>query len=707
MSQINNVITTTFRARGNQAIASMGQISQSFGQLGNVINQNTRMSERLNAQWRAIGTTIRYAIAGTAVFGLTRMVGQLKEVQRQMGLISSIAETAGGAPLVGQQLTNLMNETQAGAVAAITPINDYNNAVINLLSTVQGIPQNQITPIVTEISRAAQLAQVSAEDATKAFTTMNVAFGRPTNLPNIRKMAQEFFILTREAPGGVAAGQQIITQLGQLAQVTRAAHGTPEDMFSLLLSSLRAGIPPAQTGRGLQYLLQTLALPGSQAKPSQEALASVGIVPASNMPLQQRLARVFGRARRLGIRGDLGRLKNLDEETLGDLEAQGTTGGLGQLGITGRGAEFLGTIFRRIHALRTALAISGQIDVGQAQSDLDVMQEAAQGHVSAINDLSKAWKRFEKRAKLQAASVALDAMSLQVAQVFEPILNFTADRIMGGVQFAQRHRDLTKAAVIGGGTFAAAIGASRLLGLGNMSAASPLGYIVNRLPRPVRRFLGGAGPGVGQALVAANAIQASISGNAAIGGSPQNPLYVVVVGQLFGGGGGGMGPGTNTMRKSGPGAGDVGEDVARDVGAWQIAKNIFGRGKRIGRKALGLPGAAGAARAAGIVGASTAAIGLSEALGFLLTDMGAASENNRPSLKRAQEIIGNRAGGRITGIEGAEERMLRGQAELYLTLDVLRPDGKKAQVKVHMPVTMWEKGRVPTRSGKRRPAGRK
>jgi Phage-related minor tail protein len=266
MSQITNVVTTEFRGRAGQAIATMGQVGRSFQNLDRNISNTTRMSERLNNQWKAIGTTIRYAIAGQAVFGMTRMVGQLREMQQQMGLITAIGTVqrggVGGQAISGQNLTTMMGDIRQGAVESLTPVQDYTNAVINLLSTVENIPQDQITPIATTIAQAAKLAQINVEDATKAFTTMNVAFGKPTNLANIQRTAQEFFLLTKLAPGGPAAGGQIIGQMGQLAQVTRAAGGTQEDLMSLLLTGLRSGIPPSQLGRGLQFMVQTLGFPG-------------------------------------------------------------------------------------------------------------------------------------------------------------------------------------------------------------------------------------------------------------------------------------------------------------------------------------------------------------------------------------------------------------------------------------------------------------
>jgi hypothetical protein len=703
VSQIQNVITTTFRARGGQAIASMGTMAQGFGQIGRAINDNTRMSERLNAQWRAIGTTIRYAVAGTAVFGLTRMVDQLKNVQVQLGLISAIGETASGAPLVGRNLNELFNQSRAGAVEAITPITDYNNAVINLLSTIQGVPQDQITPIVTTISQAARLAQVSAEDATKAFTTMNVAFGRTPNLANIRRMAQEFFILTREAPGGAAAGQQVIGQLGQLAAVTRAGRGTPEDMFSLLLTSLRGGIPPSQTGRGLQFLVQTLAFPGQQVADSRRALASVGITSDADLTLQQRLTRIFSRARALGMTGDTNKLNNLDDETLAGLEASpgGTTGALNQLGIGGRGAAFLGTIFRRIHALRTALAIESQIESGDAQTDLLKMQRAAQGHTSDINNMALAWEKFRRQARLQQASVAIESMGLQVAKVFEPVLNF-ASGLIGGTNaqgrptglhgVMQRHQEATRNIAIGGAVFLGALGIARGAGLGRLPG-------IRRIP-VLSTLMGG---NIGRGFVMANAAQAAISGNTQIGGSPQNPIYVVVVGQLFGGAtagplGGGTGPGGA--------AGRVAEDL--------LAYKAIQKGGPAAKRALGRLFGAGsdaiakaditfrspsllrsALTRAGLKAIPGAGIALSELVNA--PGAGGGEEGYIQRLTRARQLF---PGQDITHVQGMPKvKELRGRAEVFLTIDTVGQGGKITRKRVHIPLNMWEHGRAPSRRG--------
>src|SRR5215467_12826510 len=101
MSSINQTISTRFVAYGGNVIATMGQMSSATRGWMGQLEQTSRMSDRINNQWNATKTTMRYAIAGQAVFGLTRMVGQLREVQQQLGLIQAIGSKPGGVGQAG------------------------------------------------------------------------------------------------------------------------------------------------------------------------------------------------------------------------------------------------------------------------------------------------------------------------------------------------------------------------------------------------------------------------------------------------------------------------------------------------------------------------------------------------------------------------------------------------------------------------------
>lgn len=685
MSSVTNVITTRFTAQGGNVVATMNQYGTAVGRFGGMINDTTRMSERLNNQWRAFGTTMRYAIAGTTIFGIVRLRQELTQINTQLGLMAAIGSPAGGGTLTGGRLNSLFNQTLSGSVAAITPLNDYNNAVINLLSTVQNIPDDQITPIVTQISQAAKLAQINAEDATKAFTTMNVAFGRPTNMSNIRRIAQEFFILTQQAPGGVAAGQQVITQIGQLAQTTRLARGTPEDMMALLLSTLRSGIPPQQAGRGLQYLLQTIGLPGQQQSAARKALGDVGITTTSDMNLQQRLAAIFTRARSLGMTGNTQNIVKADDETMAALESLPTDQALAQMGITGAGAAYLGTVFRRIHALRTAVALFQQFNTGQAQADIKTMAEAAGGHVSDINSLSEAWKRFQKEAKLQQASVALNTLGLQIARGFGPIFDLVARGEIGVQRAAARHPTETRYATYG------AAGLLTLLGINRITGGRLIGGSAARL---FGRISGGAG----QAFVAERAITAATAGNTQPGLSPQNPIYVVVVGQLFGGavtGGSGRTGNPATDPTSLPFEAYFGYKGLRAL------KGLAGRG--LGKAGAGIRyGGSWMTDEALMKNMArfTKVGGIAAVMYDYFANPDVAGGSEAVLLKNLQKKLGPDFYG-ISSHPNAAFGTFKGHGEVWLNVNMRdATTGKVNTVRIHVPVDSWNNGRTPSNKGR-------
>lgn len=726
-ASIQNTILTRFTAHGGNVSAVMGGMSRGVGNFSNQVNQANRVSERLNNVWKAMGTTLRYTLAGGIIFGLRNAVSQFAGIQKQMGLISAIGsfEGPGGNNfrLQGQELQRFGAELRNVAVDARTPLNDMNDAAINFLSTVQGVKSEEISPMLKIISQAAQLAQVSSEDATKAFTTLNTAFGRPVNLKGIQQMAQEFFILTQEAPGGKEAGKQLIGQMGQLANMTKLAGGTPEDMFSLLLSGLRGGIPPAQVGRGLQFMLQTIALPGAQTKPAQKALAEVGITPGVEMSAQERLTRILSHARGLGMgKGQINKIMGLDEETLASLEETDTTDALGQVGVHGKGAEFLGQIFRRIHALRMALAISGQVDVGQAQQDLITMQDVIDGHVSDVNDIKKAWQAYAKNTNLQAAAIAIEAMQMQTMEAFAPVFNFLAR----GPQFAQKqmakHQEgVTKAERILAGTIAG-VGAARFLGLGRLPGIRNIPGMGSLLTGGYRR------------VVEANAAQSLAMHGGALGSSPSNPIYAVIVYDLYKGISGGYSP---TAAVGGGGGGIAGEagDAAKGYGEVKLLQKLFGKGGVKGN--LLRTGARGGLPALGLAAAATGAIVGPALLANWLAGGGdsriqhpnrprsrqqiMAAEERFPRIKnfidaaysrkqplndRYQKLLMMFMQGQISP-RAVDRALAQGmqtdtgmERALYVNITLKDKDGQKQKVTVKVPKEMWKNKAIPSSRGR-------
>jgi hypothetical protein len=483
----------------------------------------------LNSQLRAFATTWRYAVAGTVLYGAFSQVQKLSEMQRQLGLISAIGIVQGpqgkGIELVGDRLQKLGEKSRQTAIDVIQPISNVNASIINLLSTVSNVPQNEIVPMVRDIGRAAQLAQINAEDATKAFTTMNVAFGKDINLRNVHRTAQEFFMLIRRAPGGAAAGPQIITQLGQLAQTALTARISQPDMFAMLTSTLRAGIPPSQAGRGLQFLFQTIANPSLQTKSAQEAFRSIGITPTVVKQIGGRrvLSRIISEVqRRGGIRPAQGTFQGL-QTRLGALEEQlGEEGELPPGLISGPASEFAGRLFRRIHAFRTFVALyvratrQGTFDDPNLRQEIEAFGEAEKDHVRRLENLNQAWKKFETEATLPKAAQALSTLGLDIATAFQPIMNFAARRVV--IPGQKRIH-----------SFLADHGNEFMFGTIGLLAA-----LASR--RGIRGMLGAGGrtAGLGFALRDISGERDPTTGEFIRGSSPTHPLYVTVVNTLFG-----------------------------------------------------------------------------------------------------------------------------------------------------------------------------
>ena len=699
---------TEFRVRGNQVQAGMQQMVGGTANWTRSIGDATRQSEKLSNLWKSMATTFRYAVAGQVVFGLARMVTQLKDIQVQMGLISAIGTVQGSGgqsiPLTGNNLKKLQNDILKGSIQSMTPVQDYTNAVINLLSTIQDIPQDQITPIVTTIAQAAKLAQINAEDATQAFTTLSVAFGKKPTSASIQRAAQEFFILTKEAPGGVAAGQQIVQQMGTLASVTRAAHGTPEDMFTLLLSGLRGGIPPAQTSRALSFFLQTLAFPANQTKSSRNALASIGITGTSQLPAMEMVNRVLKRAGALGIHGDITKM-NFSDEDISNFESmpddQGSQAALTKAGVTGPGAVFLGTVFHRIHALRIALALSTQAEMGQLQKDVKTYQDAGKGIVSQADDLAQATKRFQDQAPLQKAAIALDSLRVQVEQaIIAPFANPISRVLTAASSAAVGHPKETTAA---------------------LWTALGLGAVVGG-----KRFFRGLG---GRAVPAIAAAESLATGNNQLG-TLTNPMFVIIVGDM----GRIFNPGNNRIPTP---YGPVEKPGGRLPGDPAPKTPPRGRLGRLGR--IGATVGAGALtwEAAVMVGAAYEAHGFEQSI--LSKDDPTRQYSGAQGWGELYRDVKKRFGGsgldyaksawhsifgggdhpaRTAAVRTAMARDSRQFAfghprsddpdiglggykknELTLNLNVKHPDGTTQKKKVHLPITQYQNGKHPTQGG--------
>jgi hypothetical protein len=517
---INHQLVTTYLARAGNAVAVQGQIAAGYMNMGRQARGMSREVGLAERQMRAFGTTIRYAFAGSVIFGMTSMIGKLNQLQQQMGLISAIAGPAGLQGRKAGWLGDMQDEIAQRSVAARTPVEELNNSVINYLSTVQGAAAGKVPEIVSQIGMAARLSQTPTEDLTKAITTLNIAAGRKNNLETINSLLREWFSLISRAPGGIAAAPQIAQQLGPLASVAQLGRMKPEQLFGVSLGALRFGATPSVALRGTQFFLQSLFRPPSEQ--AREAMKAAGFTPER---LQQVGGTQFMREYLKFVRGLGARPTEKGVRRFGALAdvMPNVEAGVGEEfapnlnipGLSPKAIEFLSTTLGRIHGIRTALVLLQ--DPRKIDRYIKSFSDLQLGIGKDADQLQRASDEYRRQTPLQEAAIALDSLRSNVARDLSGILGFAAGGISGAAQALTGDSDLRKQLLIGG----AAGGGAWLL---------------------FRRLLKGRGlPGMGLfgKTFAGAAIASSVAGGDVQGpkGTATDPLYVIVLWQVGGGGG--------------------------------------------------------------------------------------------------------------------------------------------------------------------------
>lgn len=550
MSQITNRIATVFTARDGGVRAMMNDLSGQTTGLGRSLSNAGRQGTYLSNQLRAVGTTLRYALAGTAVFGATTLIRNLSQLQTEFALLTSINPEVNQ---LGSNFTTFFDSLQEGSLKSLTPVNELASAAVNLVSSLD-VSKDQITGITTTLAQGAQLAQAPVEDLTKGITGMIQAFGEAPTQRNVEGLTRGFITVTRRAPGGIAAGPQIIQQLGPAALAARLANISPQQLFGLITTVLRAGGSPATGMRGLNFLLQSIATPN---KAEAKVLAGIGITPDF---VQQQgglaaIQKLVGAMRARGVKGPMGRNAPaflVGDEQLDSLDAMGMQG-LPGLGVSGQGLVLAQRAVGRIHGVRALIALLQQMNTGKFSEDVTAANNAITGMSKEGRPVADQFREFARQQPLRAASIALQDLANQAPKAFEGILDPIARRLTGLGQLAVDHPHGARRAMQIGGGFLAALGISNFFGL------------TRRIPGGLGKLLGRFS--AGGMFTAETAVKAATNPERVgqIGATPQNPLFVIVVGQLFGAGG--VGP-----SKGGGGLIKDAERLAEGAGAAQVAR---------------------------------------------------------------------------------------------------------------------------------------
>ena len=695
MSRIENIITTTFRASGGNIVSFLGDVSGRTAQWGRVISENSRMSERLNAQWRAIGTTVRYAIAGGITFGAARMIGQLRDINNQLGQMQALSGI-GGTMFSDRVVNQLGNNLQRTALDTITPLNEVNDAAVNFLSTVQNVDPSNLPDMLTQIGQGAKLAQTPIEDLTQAATTFQIAFQRAVDPTTIGQFTRMWAQLIGVAPGGIAAAPTIAQAIPGLASMFQLAPGKnvpaatgQAQLFGLTLGALRTGMPPATAMRGLTYLLQSIAQPTGGAR---KALAGIGITPQT-VEQQGIFANLMRLLNTITHTGNARQLGAIPDDTLDAIDQAGGT----LPGIPASEMTRLRAMIPRIHGIRAAIILASQLqqhgNIQSVSGDVNMMLQAQDDNSVVTQHLREAWQKLSQRSRLQEATVAVNTMGIQIAQAFNPVFDFVSSGIaLHLAPWMQNHRHLTQNIARGAVGGAAFLSLSRALGLGGLPG-------VRNLPG-IRGLLGFGG---GRAFIAEQTLKSAAMGAAGRPpiGTANDPLYVIVMGEVFGTPVTGGPPGSRPTPGGGGGiTGFINKAVTGLWAAEHFGGRVFRGGVRASARGLSY-------------GAEVPAVGdfieslakgrdvtTDQPVGFWRSLLGMGDFNSyqqyHQALRRAQGFFPG-----ATGIEHFGRSTIHGRAEITMTIDMTDSQGKKVTKRVHVPVDMWNKtGSFPQSRGK-------
>lgn len=557
-------VITVFDVQGSERVrASLGQMQGGFQQTRYSMRGMNNDAGLLDKQLRALGTTIRYAFSGAAVYGTMQMVRNMGEFESKLGDISAIATGPGNVSIVGDQLDDLGDRLLKVSNDTAQPISDLQDGVVNLYSTIGNIPENKAADLIRTIAEVAVTSQSNIQDTTQALLGMANAFGESSDA--VGKFGDEFQVVIRESAG--MPGSIYAQKLGVLSSRASLAGFTPEQMGALAIGATRSGGSPNTNMQYLAQFIQSLFFP--QTKKNEAEMASLGLGEAQrkNMPAWEVLMRYFQAVEKAGgLKGTNNRNLNQAFSALNENDA--SQAALGAFGITGGGSDIINKSFGRLQS-RTMAAIlykvfSSTQTKGTENKTLDEYLKEVQNSAGSVD---KAMERAMERKRIVQAGNAIHNLGIEIGVAFGPILNPSAKGITYLIdQFSSQNHY----AQMGEATGLIAGGALAVRALRNRG--------VSRVP-------------VGPISAASDLLTETGRGS-----TPLKPLYVAVVYSLAGGLGG-----FGVPRRGGsiPGSGIPNKDLRTAGEEAGNAERTASRASRLARLGGKLAPLAGLTRLAG------------------------------------------------------------------------------------------------------------
>lgn len=422
-------VVTLFEARGaDQIRAQLGTMRTGFSENRREMDAWGRSGGIVNNQLRALGTTLRYTFAGSAIFGTLNMIRNLGAFQAKLGEISAIATGPGGLPVVGRELDDLGTRLLDVSNRTTQPIADLQEGVISLYSTIGNVPEDKASSMMETIAQTSIVAQSNIEDTTLALLGMLNAFQRNTD--ELPKFADEFYKVIQLSAG--MPGHIYAQQLGRLQASAALSGFSPEQMGALAVGATRFGGSSATNMRGLAQLMTFVMNPSS--KPAQAALAGIGLGTAERNRLGGMgvLTRILAEVNKRGLTGKPRGLTD-DMVTLLDT-TYGDSAPNSALGISGGGSELLAKIFPRIEGRRIAAVLSSLQNENQVAGTTNkTIDQYLNDVTDSAGSADKAMGRAMDYRRIQQAGNAFHNLGIEIGTAISPLLQYPARGITAGV----------------------------------------------------------------------------------------------------------------------------------------------------------------------------------------------------------------------------------------------------------------------------------
>lgn len=496
--------TRGFDAAFNRVNAGLGRAST----LGRKTASDLGLIDR---QLMAIGTTARYALAGSLVFGITGAIQRLTDFQNQLGTVAGLAgklNTNTGTYTAPNStfLSQVGNEAELAANRVGIATNDVQDYMARFYSTFQySDPNNKsalrdMRSFVDEVTRLQALLGAEAGDPQAlaggiAGFVNQIPGGRAHVGKTTNRVANLVSFLTASTPN--ITGRDISRDIGRIGATMSQTGMTPDQVFSVWGQAGKAGGSSSVIGRGMAQLLGNLLHPST---PTQvKTYASLGL---PTDPNALRSMGAFNVLKRMMAAATNGPVSATNAGALNNENIDDPGSAINAAGVKGINLNTVYGLFSRQESARQFVNLLAQGGVKGLETYIRTQKKASDANAVYARETAALHQR-----SLARFGVARQNISLSLARgAAWPLNNIVAPPIIAGSNFLAGHTHVREAVD-------ATLGALLL-----RSAAS--------------RFLKARKLGSAGSAAAGMALTAEAAPNLLAGGTPtgarDNPLWVII-----------------------------------------------------------------------------------------------------------------------------------------------------------------------------------